>query len=46
LAYVPTSATKLGTELAVQIRGRSVPAVVMKRPFYQNNAQTMIETVN
>ena len=35
LAYVPPAAAKLGTELAVQIRGKSEPAVVVKRPFYR-----------
>ena len=41
LAYVPTCAAKLGTELAAQIRERSVPAVVVRRPFYQSNAQAL-----
>jgi aminomethyltransferase len=35
LAYVPASAAKLGTELAVQIRGKAEPALVVKRPFYK-----------
>lgn len=35
LAYVPAPLAKLGTELAVQIRGREEPAVVVKRPFYR-----------
>ena len=35
LAYVPASAAKLGTELAVQIRGKAEPALVVKRPFYR-----------
>ncbi|MCX5936873.1 MAG: glycine cleavage system aminomethyltransferase GcvT, partial [Cyanobium sp. LacPavin_0920_WC12_MAG_62_9] len=35
LAYVPPAAAKIGTELAVQIRGKSEPAVVVKRPFYR-----------
>lgn len=35
LAYVPAALAKLGTELAVQIRGRQEPAVVVKRPFYR-----------
>jgi aminomethyltransferase len=35
LAYVPTELARLGTELAVQIRGREEPAVVVKRPFYR-----------
>jgi aminomethyltransferase len=35
LAFVPASAAKLGTELAVQIRGKAEPALVVKRPFYR-----------
>ena len=35
LAYVPATAAKLGTELAVEIRGKAEPAVVVKRPFYR-----------
>ena len=35
LAYVPADAAKLGTALAVQIRGKAEPAVVVKRPFYR-----------
>ena len=35
LAYVPASDAKLGTELAVEIRGKAEPALVVKRPFYR-----------
>ena len=35
LAYVPAALAKPGTELAVQIRGKAEPAVVVKRPFYR-----------
>jgi aminomethyltransferase len=35
LAYVPADAAKPGTELAVEIRGRAEPALVVKRPFYR-----------
>jgi aminomethyltransferase len=35
LAYVPATAAKLGTELAVEIRGKAEPARVVKRPFYR-----------
>ena len=35
LAYVPTSLAALGTELAVEIRGRAEPATVVRRPFYR-----------
>ena len=34
LAYVPTPLSKLGTVLAVRIRGKDVPATVVKTPFY------------
>lgn len=37
LAYVPAALARLGTELAVQIRGRQEPAVVVKRPFYRRS---------
>ena len=37
LAYVPCAAAKLGTELAVEIRGKAEPAVVVKRPFYRRS---------
>jgi aminomethyltransferase len=32
---VPAAAAKLGSELAVEIRGKAEPAVVVKRPFYR-----------
>ena len=35
LASVPADAGKPGTELAVEIRGRAEPALVVKRPFYR-----------
>jgi aminomethyltransferase len=35
LAYVPAELAKLGTELAVEIRGKAEPALVVKRPFYR-----------
>ena len=35
LAYVPTSLAALGTELAVEIRGKAEPATVVRRPFYR-----------
>jgi aminomethyltransferase len=34
LAYVPSDAARIGTELAVEIRGKAEPALVVKRPFY------------
>lgn len=35
LAYVPSDAARIGTELAVEIRGKAEPALVVKRPFYR-----------
>ena len=35
LAYVPAELAKVGTELAVEIRGKAEPARVVKRPFYR-----------
>ena len=35
LAYVPTALSKVGTELAVRIRDKDVPATVVKTPFYK-----------
>jgi len=35
MGFVPAAHAALGTELAVDIRGRAVPARVVKRPFYR-----------
>ena len=35
MAYVPPELAKPGTELNVEIRGKSQPAVVVRRPFYK-----------
>ncbi len=35
LAYVPTELAKIGQPLAVEIRGKSYPALVVKKPFYK-----------
>ncbi len=35
LALVPAAAARIGSELAVEIRGKAEPAVVVKRPFYR-----------
>ena len=35
LAYVPAVLARVGTELAVEIRGKAEPALVVKRPFYR-----------
>jgi aminomethyltransferase len=37
LASVPADAARVGTELAVEIRGRAEPALVVKRPFYRRD---------
>ena len=36
LAYVPTHLSKTGKQLEVEIRGKSYPAVVVKKPFYRS----------
>ena len=35
LAYVPTPLSKVGTSVGVRIRGKDVPATVVKTPFYR-----------
>lgn len=35
LAYCPTSLTKIGQPLEVEIRGKTYPAVIVKKPFYR-----------
>ena len=35
LAYVPTTMAKVGTVVNVQIRQKTVPATVVKKPFYK-----------
>ena len=35
-AYLPTAAAKEGTTFEVEIRGKRVPATVVKPPFYKN----------
>jgi len=36
LAYVPTPLSKLGQIVEVEIRGKTFPATVVKRPFYKS----------
>ncbi|MEA5582257.1 glycine cleavage system aminomethyltransferase GcvT [Nodularia harveyana UHCC-0300] len=36
LAYLPTQLAKVGKQLEIQIRGKTYPAVVVKRPFYRS----------
>jgi aminomethyltransferase len=35
-AYLPLAAAKDGTEFEIEIRGKRLPAVVQKMPFYKN----------
>jgi len=36
LAYVPTQLSKIGQQLEVEIRGKTYPATVVKKPFYRS----------
>ena len=36
LAYVPRKLAKIGQKLAIEIRGKSYPGVVVKKPFYRS----------
>lgn len=36
LAYVPTKLAKIGQQLEVEIRGKTHPTVVVKKPFYRS----------
>jgi len=38
LGYVKRGSTKAGTELAVMIRGKMIPAVIVKPPFYKHGS--------
>ena len=38
LGFVPTRYSEVGTSLQIQVRGRLVPAVVVKPPFYKRGA--------
>lgn len=37
LAYVPKKLSKVGQKLEVEIRGKSYPGVVVKKPFYRSS---------
>ena len=37
LGYVPTELAKVGTDVAVRIRDRDIPAKVVKVPFYRRS---------
>ncbi|MDE3112588.1 MAG: glycine cleavage system aminomethyltransferase GcvT [Chloroflexota bacterium] len=43
LAYVPVALSKIGTEVAVRIREREVPARVVKTPFYSRKEKVGAE---
>jgi aminomethyltransferase len=38
MAYLPTAAAKIGTQIEIEIRGRKFPAEVVKKPFYRKEA--------
>ena len=38
IGYVRRPHTKAGTELSIQIRGKDVPAVIVKPPFYKSSS--------
>ncbi|WP_427161424.1 glycine cleavage system aminomethyltransferase GcvT [Aliinostoc sp. HNIBRCY26] len=42
LAYVPTQFSKVGQQLAVEIRTKTYPATVVKRPFYKSKNKPSI----
>ena len=33
MAYVPTAHSKIGTEVQVIVRGKAIPAIIVKKPF-------------
>jgi aminomethyltransferase len=35
MAYLPVEASKLGTPIEVEVRGKRFPAEVVKKPFYR-----------
>ena len=39
MAYVPPESAAEGSELEIEIRGKRVPAVVQKMPFYKNGSR-------
>jgi aminomethyltransferase len=36
MCYLPTAGAREGSTLEVEIRGKRVPATVVKTPFYKN----------
>jgi aminomethyltransferase len=39
LSYIPTPLATVGQKLDVEIRGKSYPAIVVKRPFYRSKSR-------
>jgi len=39
MAYVPAAAAEIGTEIAIEIRGRAVPAKIVSLPFYEHRTR-------
>ncbi|HBL68793.1 MAG TPA: glycine cleavage system aminomethyltransferase GcvT, partial [Firmicutes bacterium] len=39
LAYVPTGSSKIGTEIAIDIRGKILKAKVVKAPFVPSHVK-------
>lgn len=37
LAYVPTELSKIGQQVEIEIRGKTYPAIVVKKPFYKRS---------
>ena len=35
LAYLPPQKAKIGTAVSIMVRGKKIPAKVVKKPFYQ-----------
>jgi aminomethyltransferase len=35
LAYLPTKSVKIGTPVSIMVRGKKIPAIVVKKPFYR-----------
>jgi len=39
MAYVPVASSEVGTEIAIEIRGRAVPARIVSLPFYEHRSR-------
>jgi aminomethyltransferase len=40
MAYLPPALAAAGTALAIEVRGRPLPACVVKKPFYKPGMRT------